>query len=40
MKNNAGKNEKCGGKVALVRKIEEKVKKKKSWGKMAKKWRW
>ena len=31
---------KCGGKVALMRKIEEKVKKKKVGEKWQKKWRW
>ena len=34
------KMKKIWEKVALMRKIEEKNEKKKSWGKMAKKWRW
>ena len=34
------KMKKCGGKVALMRKIEEKVKKKKVGEKWQKKWRW
>ena len=34
------KMKKCGGKVALTRKIEEKVKKKKVGEKWQKKWRW